>query len=246
MWKWFRNLWVLLGTVSLLVCISRLPKIIAFVQDKEILSQVQLEEIQSIQLDVQKSLPTLGKLALMKNANQGNVVEIAEEDASMSAEEVEVYARKALQTYYEAGLFSMFADSYCKYRTLLVWGSQNTMVSGIVWEWNLVTQDGFQEMFLLIDDETGEILRIHYWGDNIRTNFSEEEALAVISQIYFANLQIADFKKYKTNDLEKEYIGEQIGVRYRFEDAVYGEINVDFFLSKNGCYMEFPVRSVNE
>ena len=195
MWKWFRNLFVLLGTVFLLVCILHLPKIIAFVQDKEHLLHAQLKEIQSIQLDVQKSLPTLGKLSLMKSANQGNVVEIDKEDASMSAEDVEVYARKALQTYYEAGFFSMFEDGYFKYRTLLVWDSQNTMVSGIVWECNLVTQDGFQEMFLLIDDETGDILRIHYWGENIATDFSEEEALTVLSQIYFTNLQEILWKK---------------------------------------------------
>lgn len=214
----------------------------AALQDRKILSQAKTEKIQSVQLNIQESLPAIGKLVLMKNANQGNVIEISEEDASMSKNEVEGFVSQALQSCYEAGFFSLFENGYSEYRPLLVWDSQNTMLCGIVWEWRIVgTQDDFQEILFLVDDETGSILRIHYWGNDVVGESQQEEVLSTFIRKYFTDLQITDFRKFETDDLEKEYIGDNVqGTRYRFWDEVYGEVNVDFFVSKSGFYMEFP------
>ncbi len=241
MWKWCKNLLILLGTVVVLVGIAFFPKIIAFVQDREILSQAQLEEMQSVQLNIQEELPALGKLALMKNVHKGNCIEISREDASMSAEEVQNTVSKTLQTYYDSGLIPLFEKDSCEYRPLLIWDSENSF-SGIVWEWILAsTKKKYHDVKVFLDDETGEILLIQYTGNNVFENSVQEKVLSTFCEIYFESLQIMDYEYFVTDDLEYQYIGENVqGVRYRFGDAVYGEVNVDFFVHRHGFYLEFP------
>ena len=241
MLKWVKTIGILFGTVISLACIAYFPKIIAIIQDREILSQAHLEEMQSVQLDIQENLPALGKLALMKNVHKGNCIEISLEDASMSKEKVQSTVTKALQPYYDAGLISLFEEDACEYRPLLIWDAENSL-SGLVWEWSLAsTKKKFHDVRVLLDDETGEILLIQYTENNVFEDSVQEDVLSIFCEIYFAGLQIMDYAGFVTDDLEHQYIGDSVqGVRYRFGDVVYGEVNVDFFVYRNGFYLEFP------
>jgi len=240
-WKNRGNLLVLLGTAFVFVCIAYFPKWMAALQDRKILSQAQIEEMQSVQLNIQEELPAMGKLALMKNIHKGNAIEISTEDAYMSVEELQNTVAKALQPYFDTDLISLFEEERCEYRPLLVWDRENSL-SGIVWQWvSTSMKDKFYEVGVLLDDETGEILLIQYSGDRVFEDSMQDDILSLLCENYFEGLQITDYADFATDDLEHQYIGDNVqGVRYRFGDVVYGEVNVDFFVSRYGFYMEFP------
>ena len=241
MWKWFKNLSVLLGTIFVLLCIAYLPKMIEIFQDREILSKAQVEEMQSVQLNIQEKLPVIGKLALMKNVHEGNAIEISEQDASMSKEKVQSEVSKALQVYYDTGLITMFEEDIRNCTPLLVWDTDNSS-SRIVWQWVASTKKKkFFEIGVLLDDETGEILLIQYTGNRILDDSRQKDILPIFCELYFEGLQIVDYGKFVIDDLEHEYIGENVqGIRYCFQDTVYGAVIVDFYVNRYGFYMEFP------
>lgn len=242
MLKFMKNVLVLSGSVALLILIAYLPKMAAAMQDKEILTQPQYESMQSVQLEIRENLSALGKLALVRNMSSGNNIEISKEEALMSVEEVNAAVDKALAPYISAGLIQPFEESYREWRPLWMWDDENLEINGIVWEGYIVgEQDGYHVVNVLIDDETGNLLFIQY-NSNYALEYSmQEEFLSKFCEIYFGSLEITDFANFETRDLVGQYIGDDAhGIRYRFGDLEYGEINIDFYIYLNGFYVEFP------
>lgn len=239
MLKFMKNVLVLSGSVALLILIAYLPKMAAAMQDKEILTQPQYESMQSVQLEIRENLSALGKLALVRNMSSGNNIEVSTEEALMSIEEVNVAADKALAPYISAGLIQPFEESYREWRLLWMWDDENLEINGIVWEGYIVGKQ--DEVNVLIDDETGNILFIQGHSNFIVEYSMQEELLSRFCEIYFGSLRITDFANFETQDLVGLYIGDAAhGIRYRFGDLEYGESNIDFYIYPHGFYVAFP------
>lgn len=231
---------ILFLILALLATGACFPKIVAAIQDKEIIGEASFDPIQSVQLEIRKDIPSLGKLAMMSKMDV--IIEIPENKASMTAQEVMTAARAALQPYINGNLLDNYSEWDVDMAPCLVQVPDMAELQGVFWQ---VTIAGDPEIYsvvdLMIDDETGKILRLHYAGEAIIDESIREDILLNFTHIFFTSLGIDDYSNFCTSDLDSVYIGDNaVATRYRFGDVVYGEINVDLYVYQHGFYTEFP------
>ena len=115
-------------------------------------------------------------------------------------------------------------------------------MQSIVWFVD-ITGDPINYTFLqlVVDDETGNILRISFTHENLQGLLFGIEALTVFADVFFNGLGINDYASFLAPDLEYAYVGENANaIRYQLGDSVYGEVIVDLFVHEHGFYIEFP------
>lgn len=217
------------------------PKIVSLCLDWSNTGNVSYDPITSIRLEIKKDIPALGKLAMLSRMD-GNI-ELSESKAKMTKEEVMDAVYNGLQPYIDAQL-AVYSEQEVQMHPSLFWVQNDPDLQGIVW---LVTVYGdpdpvdFTFFDMVIDDETGQILRIFYTSEAPSDVLTGTDALSAFADIFFTGLNIDDYRQGAASDLEYAYVGDNAtAIRYRFGDALYGEINIDLYVYEHGFYIEFP------
>lgn len=238
----WKNPLVILVTLALLVLFACFPTIASAVQDWQNMRQSAFEQIQSVQLDIRGSIPAMGKLAMM--CRQDGLIEISQDMASLTSAEVEELAFEAIAPYVDAGMADPFHERNAEFysiRPVLVQVPEMPELSGVFWDVILRGDpSAYYEVHLAIDDETGKVLTMNLHSDYVITAQEFPRFLDAFADIFFTGLEIEDYGNFETTDMESAYVGDNAkAVRYRFGDAEYGEISVDFYVYQHGFYMEF-------
>ena len=226
-------------TVVLILLCAFLPRIIGYAQDTQAINRVGYSQSAQVQLDIQQDMTPLGKLSLL--CRMEGVLEVPEEFAQMTAAEAEQAALDALRPYVEGGLIPEFTVWYIEARPFLILTPEEVDLAGLVWSVTVLEdEEGVMNMSIDIDDATGTLLRLHYTYEFWEKR-DQNEALDQFAEIYFRGLGVEEHQKYATNDLESWYIGDNVeGIRYRVADRIYGEVNLDLFVSPYGFYVDTP------
>lgn len=231
---------ILVLTIGAICLMAFLPQITGWAQDATVLEQVDYRDSAQVQLEIQHDMPLLGKLALL--CRMEGVLEVSEAMAKMTAAEAEQAAVDALKPYMEAGLIPEFTVWHVEARPMLILTPEEADLAGLVWATTILAdEEGVLNVSVDIDDATGTLLRLRfsyeYWAP---TDLSG--SLTRFAEVYFADLAVADYEQYATDDLETRYIGEDtVGQRYRLEDPVYGHANLDLYVHQYGFYVTTPI-----
>ena len=226
-------------SLALIVAGAYFPKAISTILDWQNSGNVSTNPISSIQIEISKDIPSLGKLALLSRL--GSSIELTESKAKMNKEEVMEAVYTGIQPYVDSQLMAYSEQSVQMYPSLIQ-AKDNQDLQSIVW-FVEITGDPANYAFLqlIVDDETGNILMISFTHENLQGLLFGSEALTVFADIFFTNLRIDDYAQFVVPDLEYAYVGDNANaIRYRFGDAVYGEVNVDLYVHEHGFYIEFP------
>lgn len=234
-----KNGLVLLLTLACIALTACLPQITGWAQDRAALEQVDYRDSVQVHLEIREDMPLLGKLSLLCRMN--GVIEVPEALAEHTAEAAEQAAVDALQPYMEAGLIPEFTVWSVEAQPLLIQTADTADLTGLIWAVNVSgNPDGLPYISLDIDDATGALLRLNVSCENWDAA-DMEGCLARFAEIYFAGLDLEEYEQFATDDLENQYIGDDtVGIRYRFGDMIYGEVNLDLFVHRYGFYVGTP------
>lgn len=238
-----KNMALLLLAAGIIAACALLPGVVASYQDSTAIGQPHFETVPNIQLQIrgEEETPAMAKLAMIARMDGG--LEISKSMASMTQEEAEERALEILEEYVDVGLVDPFdpvvLDGWCMMATV----TTDPSLNGVYWMMTLVSADekNYAQFDLAVDDQSGAVLAVSFTSERIRHQEEREALLSGFADYYFNRLGIPDYAAFVTEDMENQYIGENnCAVRYRFGDAVYGEINVDLYVHEYGFYTEFP------
>ena len=227
-------------TLALITAGACFPKAVSMLLDWRNNGSAAVNPISSIRFEIAKDIPTLGKLALLSKLDSS--IDLPEYKATMSPEEVMDAVYEGIQPYVDAQLIVYSEQEVEMHPSMLFQADGNQDLQGIVWFVNISGDpSNFTYLQLLIDDETGKILTISYTYEEPDAALVGTEAMIVFAEIYFNGLGIPEYTEYIVPDLEYAYVGDDANaIRYRFADAVYGDVNVDLYVHGHGFYMDFP------
>lgn len=244
MGKWKNAVLVLLA--AYIICAgSALPKLVSSMQDDTALGQIYYETLPDIRLQIRSddTFDPFQKLSMMGRMDGG--IEISENMASMSREEVQERALAILRSYVDAGLILEFEPVVLENRCMLATVSIDPSLNGIYWMVMVVSEDDYNyaQLDLAIDDESGAALAVSFASERLLSANEREETLAAFTDLYFGSLNVPDYTHFVSSDMNGAYLGENsCGVRYHYVDDGYGEINADLYAYEYGFYTEFPDR----
>lgn len=225
--------------LTLIVAGAYFPKAISTILDWQNSGNISTNPISSIRIDIAKDIPSLGKLALLSRL--GSTIELTESKAKMSKEEVMEAVYTGIQPYVDSQLMAYNEQSVQMYPCLMQ-AKDDQGLQSIVWFVD-ITGDPINYTFLqlVVDDETGNILRISFTHENLQGLLFGIEALTVFADVFFNGLGINDYASFLAPDLEYAYVGDNANaIRYQLGDSVYGEVIVDLYVHEHGFYIEFP------
>lgn len=225
--------------LALIVAGAHFPKAISTILDWQNRGNVSTNPISSIRIEIAKNIPSIGKLALLSRL--GSTIELTESKAKMSKEEVMEAVYTGIQPYVDSQLMVYNEQSVQMYPCLMQEKGDQGLQS-IVWFVD-ITGDPINYTFLqlVVDDETGNILRISFTHENLQGLLFGIEALTVFADVFFNGLGINDYASFLAPDLEYAYVGDNANaIRYQLGDSVYGEVIVDLYVHEHGFYIEFP------
>ena len=239
--KW-KNMALLILAGCIIAAGAALPRIISSRQDNAAIGQIHYETLPNIQLQIrgEEAAGPLKKLAMMAQMDGG--LELSESMASMSAAQAEARFYEIMESYTDYGLINAFDPVVYESRCMLVSVTSDPSLNGIIWMVTLISGDdqNFAQFDAAIDDETGDLLAVSYTGDRALTEVERELYLSEFPNLYFTSLGMDDYVYNVTPDMNDVYVGDNgLAVRYRFDDAVYGEVNVDFYVNPYGFYNQF-------
>ena len=242
MYKW-KNMLILILAACIIAAGAALPGLVSTFQDDASFGQIYYETVPNIMLQIrgEEAASPLKKLAMMTRMDGG--LELSESMASMNSAEAEDRFYQIMQSYIDYGLITPFDPVVYESRCMLVSVTSDPSLNGIVWMATLISGDdqNFAQFDAAIDDETGDLLAVSYTGDRVLSEGERELYLSVFPNLYFTSLGIDDYVYYVTPDMNDACVGEHgLAVRYRFEDAVCGEVKVDFYVDQYGFYNQFP------
>ena len=170
-------LFILLA-VLLTAVVAILPQAVAVMQDRAVHSQAKYGTIQTVQFNFENNaeaaqVSVMGKLAMTRQS----FYSISEDKASMTQEEVLKAAETGLLPYYENGLMFNQWDAAGKYMTpYITYGVNNEYC--IFWSvaFSLDADEGYYNLHLYVDDESGKIFWIDY--QTAYLCFTDEERVA--------------------------------------------------------------------
>jgi len=240
--KW-KNMVLLILAACIIAAGAALPRILSSFQDDAALGQIHYETVPNIMLQIRGEEPAtpLKKLAMMARMDGG--LELSESMASMNSAEAQSRFYEIMQSYIDTGLINAFDPVVYESRCMLVSVTTDPSLNGIIWMATLISGDdqNFAQFDVAIDDETGDLLAVSYTGDRVFSEGERDLYLSVFPNLYFTSLGMEDYVYYVTPDMNDAYVGDNgLAVRYRFDDAVYGEVNVDFYVDQYGFYNQFP------
>lgn len=227
-------------TLALIAAGACLPKAVSLVLDQKNNGNASASPISSIRFEFEKDIPALGKLALLSRLDSS--IELTESKATMTQTEVMDAVYEGIQPYIDALLIAYSEKDVELYPSLILQAQDNQDLQGIVWFVNIGGDPAnYTYLQLLVDDETGKLLTLSYTYEALDAPVIGTEALTAFADIYFNGLGIDNYAQFAVPDLEYAYVGDDANaIRYRFGDAVYGEVNVDLYVHSHGFYVEFP------
>lgn len=236
-----RILLILLVALAVLAAFAALPQTIAAVQDNRSIGKTQTGAVNPVQLEIREDTSAMAGLALM--SKQSGSIEVPDQVASMTREEVMEAAFAQLQPYVDAGLIAPYEVFYAEAHCLLGQAADNTELNAIYWTVTIVSdEEGLLVIETAMDDQTGRLLHILVTDNFAPYTNAPEEILPTFAELYFSALGIHDYGDFAVGELVENYYGDKArGIRYRFVDALYGEILVDLCASEYGFYTVYPV-----
>lgn len=225
--------------LALIVAGAYFPKAISLFLDWRNNGNASSNPIALIRFELDNNIPSLGKLAILSKL--GSSIELTESKAKMNKEEVMEAVYNGIQPYIDAQLIAYSEFEVDMYPSLIQSKTDQALQS-VVW-FVEITGDPANYTFLqlIVDDETGSILMISFTYETLDATLVGTEALTVFADIFFTGLEIDDYAQFVVQDLEYAYVGDNANaIRYRFGDAVYGEVNIDLYVHEHGFYIEFP------
>lgn len=227
--KTWNILLILLLTLGMLAAGAFLPQIVAAVQDSR--PQEGHAPVQGVELELRVDyLSVMDRIAILSNTN---AVEIPEEMASRSLDEILDLAAEIVAQYQNAGLITApDIDVHSQLMGYSVWLSVfqgDTTVSSIHWNLQILFDEEEAPLLMSINDETGALLRITY-DYSKESYFDPDISMEVLSTLYLAGLG-EDFSEYSPAGLEVYTDnGKIIGQNWAafWEDEVYGSYGVSF------------------
>lgn len=240
----FKTALLVVLTLAALVFFAFVPHIVSAILDGNTIGRVSLDPMVSPELKLRTDIPTLGKLAMLSQMD--GTIALAEGKATMDREQVMEAVHEALAPYLDTHL-ATYSELDIEMFPHLVQIPEHLELQSIVW---IVTIQGDPKAFtffdLLIDDETGQLLRISYVTENGMFHLSAEDVLTHFEEIYFSGLGLSDYSVYWGADMAPVNPGDSgTGRRYVFTSDKYGEIPVDLYVYDYGFYVEFPLSNVD-
>lgn len=235
----FKAVAVILLTLILLIAGAYIPRLVARFRDRQITGKGALHSIASVELHIYRDLSPVGKLAMMNRID--SLLPIRESKASMTGEEVMDAVYEALIPYTDIQLAS-YHENRVDMRPYLVQIPDMPELQRVIWQVTISGDDADFTFFdLILDDETGHILRISYTSEQPLDTIVGLDALHTFADIFFSGLGVEDHWAFAVSDMETAYVGDNANaVRFRFVDPQYGEIHVDLNVYDCGFYVEFP------
>ena len=231
-------LWILV-TLGVLVLFAFAPRIVSRIMDSNTQGRASLNPMQSLELTLHTELPVLSKLAMISKMEA--TILVADGKAQMTRGQVMDAVYSALNPYLEAGIIT-YSEEAVALDPYLVQVPDHPELQNVVWVVMIQGDpDPFTMLDLIVDDETGKLLRISYTTEQGLTGFPFGEVLAVLEQIYFSQFDLFDYPENLETDYAEKYVGDNgLSSRYLLSTEEYGEISVDLCVYDYGFYVEFP------
>ena len=245
----------LILTVLLIAVLALLPQAIAGVSDFIGNEKPGTAPMQSVELalgadKMDEPGYMMRKLALEQRMT---TIPIEPEQATMTGEEVLTAALDGMTAYMEANMFTWFEYTFCGAEPYLgidpMDKNNNTIFWGVTFAYDNYDKDPYQNLFMHIDDETGKILYINYetYGeDRFKYYYPENHRLMMEGFVdsFFSPLNLTQRSEYENllgeSVVERDLTDDVTCVLYTFEDAQYGTINVEFYITPLGFNVYFP------
>lgn len=239
----------------LLAGMAMLPRGIAVISDLLTNKKAGIASMQTVELDFYSSKKDepgymMRKLALEQRMT---TVPIKPKQAKMTEEEALTAAFEGMKPYIEAEMFSWFDFSFSGAEPYLGIDPEDKNNNTIFWGVSFVAEGKpYQNLFLHIDDETGKILYINYGtdGPDQYTYYYPENQRVLMegfTDSFFTplNLLTEHLDEYKnlisTNMTERKLTDDVTCLLYTFEDKQYGIIDVEFYITPAGFWVNYPV-----
>ena len=235
----FKTGMIVLLTVLVLAAGAFFPKLVAGFMDGRTIGKSSIDPMVSVELNIYKEIPSVGKLVMM--GRYDSLLPILERKAKKTNEEVMDAVYEGLTPYMDTGLVA-YQEKQVEMKPYLIQVTDMPELQKVVWQVTIAgTDTDYTYLDLIVDDDTGQILRISYTKESVMESYLEAESFAIFADIYFSGFGIADYVEFEVPDLNGAYVGEKANaIRYRFGDEVYGEVNVDLYIHAHGFYVEFP------
>jgi len=239
--KKIRTWLIIFLTIGCIALTGLLPGIAGRIQDKQILNRVGYSQSSQVELQIREDMRPLDKLRMFTRRTA--LIEIPSSLARMTPEEAEQAAKAALEPYMDLGLMPEFAPDVYEIRSMLIQTEDQTGLTGIIWSISLTgSPEGDPYVGLDLDDATGKLLRLYFsWENWDRTD--QDTCLTQFADVYFTGIDLPDYAAYAVSEPEIPYAGEYATVRrFRFGDAVNGDLTVDLCIYPFGFYLNLPER----
>ena len=231
-------LWVTL-TLAALVLFALAPRILSGILDSRTLGKTSLKPMQSLELTLHKDLSALSKLAMVSKME--STIHVTDSKAQMTRDQVMEAVYNGLRPYLDAGIVT-YTENTVELEPYLIQVSGYPELQRVVWIVMIHgSPDDFTFFDLIVDDETGKILRISYTTERGMTDWPAAEVLLIFEQIYLAQFDLFNYPENLETDYAEKYTGDNgLSSCYVFRTEDYGDISVDLCVYDYGFYVEFP------
>lgn len=233
---------LILGTLALLAAFALLPRLVSFVLDNQRENAHSYSDMTSVHLELaaENKLSMLDKLSLLSDAEAMNITQ-----DQMLMKEAEVY--EAVQAFLtrlgDADVCQGFEPTDFSLQPKLVYDLSDPTRNLKLWMLTfLKKEEPGQTLILDVDDETGKILGMSYFGHRVtEEEKSQESNKAVIdrfAQLYFDQLGLPEVTDtgekspayvagYEYTDMKEGAAAATYSLFDSFDERVSVQITVD-------------------
>ncbi len=216
---------ILFGAAIAVVLCAFLPRIVSSAGDNATLGKAGSRWMQSMQFEIHKNLPALGKLAMVANAT--DAVEVPENTASKSAAQIRDAFTEAMNRFIDSGLMAPYAEWQITIQSMLPQGAD---MASVLWHVIVIgDSEGQYYIEAILDDETGQLLMVDVLDQQYRGSDIRKEQVYTLTDLYFQGLDIEEYPSVP-------YVNNGDYQRYRFEDTEYGEVFVELQVQAYGFH----------
>lgn len=234
----------LLGTLLLLLLGSRLPEMTGSILDNSAMGKPKYAPMTSVKLELGVKPQVdparmLQRLALERNMQ---TYPVTEKDTTMTESEIYKAVEDHMNPHVESGFFRWFQDSSRSAEPYLAVDPSDPDNYAVIWAVDFAAQEEpYHNLFLHVDDATGNILMMDYYSDEYLYPPEQQrycfeswindffKPLGLIGTQYVQSLQV------RTEEYHSE--PDSMTVRYSFQEIQYGLVQVAFTLNPNGFYI---------
>lgn len=243
-----KSVLVLILSAAVLVLGAVLPMAVAGVQDSQNTERVGYASINAVSLEFDESPLTIReKLAVAVNSH--STMDIPEELADHSREEIAQIALEQIAPYQEAGLVLSDIDltsQVVECYPVLANANSEMERSNVFWYVILSPVESndkyYWSLYMTLDDETGTLCSIEYSFNAKNETYHQRTGSNADHLLKFCELFIRglgeEFAGYEPEDLLKEAwtsaTGNNIYTKITWGDELYGEVTITFYMTDYG------------